>query len=184
MMFLNYLAPQWIEKGLNLITDVSLDPKMLVDKKFLASIKYDHLDLPKSDSASDLINFIDSKPDSIFSKAAQKAGKVTFLKDKNGNSLNVRDPRAYVDVEDLGKFKKQVETFAQKAKNSGNVAKYARKSLGLRSVTILTNIALSSFLLAYCLPKAQFLFREWFTGSKLEPGLVDNKKELKNAEIA
>ncbi len=184
MMFLNYLAPQWIEKGLNLVTDVSLDPKMLVDKRFLASIKYDHLDLPKSDSASDLINFIDSKPNSIFAKAAEKAGKVTFLKDKNGKSLNVRDPRAYVDIEELGKFRKQVETFAQKAKNSGNVAKYASKSLGLRSVTILANIALSSFLLAYCLPKAQFLFREWFTGSKLEPGLVENKKDFKQVEAA
>ncbi|MBE7708824.1 MAG: hypothetical protein E7Z93_00065 [Cyanobacteria bacterium SIG32] len=180
MMFLNYIAPQWIEKGLNLITDVSLDPKMLVDKRFLASIKYDHLDLPKSDSASDLLTFIDSKPNSTFTQAAKKAGKIVFLKDKNGKELNIRDPRAYVDVEDLGKFRKQVESFAKKAKNSGNVAKYAKKSLGLRSVTILANIALSSFLLAYCLPKAQFLFREWFTGSKLDPGLVDNSKAKKN----
>ena len=84
-------------------------------------------------------------------------------------------------MEDLGKFKKQIETFAQKAKNSGNVGKYAKKALRLRSVTILGNIALSSFLLAYCLPKAQFLFREWFTGSKLEPGLVDKPTQDKKS---
>ena len=128
-----------------------------------------------------MLTFIDSKPNSTFTKAAKKAGKIVFLKDKNGKEINVRDPRAYVDIEDLGKFKKQIENFAQKAKNSGNVAKYAKKSLGLRSVTILTNIALSSFLLAYCLPKAQFVFREWFTGSKLEPGLVDKTKGNKAA---
>lgn len=177
MMFLNYLAPQWIEKGFNLITDVSLDPKMLVDKKFLASIKYDHLDLPSSNSANDIINFIDKNPDSVFTNAAKKANKVTFIK-----GTNIRDPRAFVDVEDLAKFKKNIENFAQKAKDSGNVAKYAKKALKLRSVTILGNIALSSFLLAYCLPKAQFLFREWFTGSKLEPGLATNPKQ--ETEIA
>jgi len=181
MMFLNYIAPQWIEKGFNLITDISLDPKMLADKRFLASIKYDHLNLPKSNSAKDIINFIDNNPTSAFTEAAKKAGKIAFLKDKNGKDLNIRDPRAYVDVEDLGKFKKQIETFAQKAKNSGNVGKYAKKALRLRSVTILGNIALSSFLLAYCLPKAQFLFREWFTGSKLEPGLVDKTNKNKIA---
>ena len=176
MMLLNYIAPQWIEKGFNLITDINLDPKMLADKRFLASIKYDHLDMPKSNSAKDMINFIDNNPNSVFTIAAKKAGKITFLKDKNGKELNIRDPRAFVDVEELGRLKKNIENFAQKAKASGNVSKYAKKALRLRSITILGNIGLSSFLLAYCLPKAQFKFREWFTGSKLDPGLVDNRQ--------
>lgn len=170
MMFLNFVAPHWIEKGFNLVTDVNLDPKMFVNKRFLASIKYNQLDLPKSNSAEDLIKFIDENPKALFTKLADKFGKVKLL--KNG----VRDPREYVDTKELAKFKNNIENFAQKAVNSGNVAKYAKKSLALRSTTILANIGLSSFLLAYCLPKAQFIFREWFTGSKLEPGIVDNSE--------
>jgi len=174
MMFLNFIAPQWIEKGFNLITDINLDPKTLVDKRFLASIKYDHLDLPKSNSAKDVIDFIDQKPKSVFTQAAKKLRKVAFLKD-----TNIRDPRAYVEVADLVKLKDNMENFAKKAVQSGDVKKYAQKALKLRSLTIVGNLALSSFLLAYCLPKAQFAFREWFTGSKLDPGLLDKPLENK-----
>ena len=40
-------------------------------------------------------------------------------------------------------------------------------------MTILANTGLRSFLLAYRLPKAQFLLRQWYTGSKVEPGLIE-----------
>ena len=53
------------------------------------------------------------------------------------------------------------------------IEKFAKKALKVKSGNIIANVALSSFLLAYCLPKAQFLFREWYTGSKLEPGLIE-----------
>ena len=91
------------------------------------------------------------------------------------------------------KFKSNIEKFAQNARSQGvipktfakagqnmDMIKFANKSLKLRSLTILANIGLSSFLLAYCLPKAQFIFREWFTGSKLEPGLVETPKNIEN----
>lgn len=170
MLFLNFVAPNWIEKGFNLITDVNLDPKMFVDKKFLSAVKYNRLALPKSNNAEDLIKYIDENPNALFTKLANKFDKVKLL--KNG----VRDPREYVDTKELAKFKSNIEKFEQKALASGNVKKYAQKSLLLRSTTILANIGLSSFLLAYCLPKAQFIFREWYTGSKLEPGLVPNSQ--------
>ena len=164
MMYLNFVAPSQLEKLFNKITDVNLDPKMLADKRFLASIKYKHLKLPKSDSAKDLIEFIDNNPDELFTKLAGKYNKVKLLKN------NVRDPRAFVDVKELAKFKKYIEKFQIYAKN--NVKHAASKSIKLRCFTILANIGLSSFLLAYCLPKAQFLFRELVTGSKYEPGLI------------
>lgn len=180
MMFLNFVAPHWIEKAFNLITDVNLDPKMLVNKRFLASIKNNNLVLPKSNSAKDLTEFIDNNPKALFTQLVGKYGKVKLL--ENG----VRDPRAYVDVKELAKFKNNIEKFAKNAKAAGmkpkaaglkgqnlDIIKFANKSLRLRSLTILANIGLSSFLLAYCLPKAQFLFREWYTGSKLEPGLIE-----------
>ena len=176
MMFLNFVAPHWIEKAFNKITDVNLDPKMFVNKRFLASVKYKHLALPKSNSAKDIIDFIDEKPKALFTQLAAKSGKIKLL--ENG----IRDPRAYVDVAELVKFKENIEKFV---KQSGkDVKKFAQKSLKLRSFTILANIGLSSFLLAYCLPKAQFLFREWFTGSKLEPGLIDNPQNIADEEVS
>lgn len=184
MMFLNFVAPHWIEKAFNKITDVNLDPKMFVNKRFLASIRNNSLQLPASNSTKDIIDFIDNNPKALFTRLAGQYDKVKLL--ENG----VRDPRAYVDVKELVKFKSNIEKFAQNAKAQGAVKnvvskagqnidmiKFANKSLKLRSLTILANIGLSSFLLAYCLPKAQFIFREWFTGSKLEPGLVDSPKD-------
>lgn len=172
MMFLNFVAPHWIDKALNKITDVKLDPKIFVNKQFLASIKYNHLVLPKTDSAKDLIDFVDNNPKALFTKLAGMYNKLTLL--ENG----IRDPRAYVDIKELSKFKNNIERFAKQAIESGSVKKFAQKSLKLRSMTILANIGLSSFLLAYCLPKTQFIFREWFSGSKLEPGLVENNKKV------
>lgn len=165
MMYLNFVAPNQLEKLFNKITDVNLDPKMLADKRFLASIKYKNLKLPESNSAQDLLDFIDNNPNSIFTKLAGKYNKIKLLKN------NVRDPRAYVDVKELAKFKNNIKKFQKYAQN--NVIQAANKSIKLRSFTILANIALSSFLLAYCLPKAQFIFREFITGSKLEPGLIE-----------
>ena len=187
MMFLNFVAPHWIEKAFNKITDVNLDPKMFVNKRFLASVKNDSLVLPKSDSAKDLLEFIDNNPKALFTQLAGQSGKVKLL--ENG----VRDPRAYVDVQELAKFKSNIEKFVKNAKEKGiksklvnkagqnaDIIKFANKSLKLRSLTILANIGLSSFLLAYCLPKAQFIFREWFTGSKLEPGLIESPQKNEN----
>ena len=53
---------------------------------------------------------------------------------------------------------------------------FVRKSKFAKSANILTNVVLSSFLLAYVLPKAQFKFRKWITGSDLEPGLAPAEK--------
>ena len=59
-----------------------------------------------------------------------------------------------------------------------SIEKYAKKAKAVKSVNILTNIGLSSFLLAYALPKAQFAFRKLVTGSDLEPGLAPAKKTI------
>ena len=39
MMFLNFVAPKWIEKGLNKLTGVELDPIILSDKNFVSKFK-------------------------------------------------------------------------------------------------------------------------------------------------
>ncbi len=172
MMFLNFVAPKWIEKGLNKLTGVELDPIILSDKNFVSQIKENALKLPKSADAKDLLEFVDNvkNKDTLFVKYAKKFGKITML--DNG----VRDPRAYVDIKNLAKFRNDLESFAKKAKIGGD--KLFKSARVAKSANILTNIALSSFLLAYALPKAQFAFRKLITGSDLEPGLAPAKDKV------
>lgn len=172
MMFLNFVAPKWIEKGLNKITGISLDPVMLADKYFMTQIKEGKIQLPKSDSAKDLLDFVDNvqNKDTYFIKYAKKFEKIKML--ENG----IRDPREYVDLKKLGNFRNDIELFSQKLLKSENVDSYIKKVKFAKSANILTNVALSSFLLAYVLPKAQFAFRKLVTGSDLEPGLAPAEK--------
>ena len=176
MMLLNFVAPKWIEKGLNKITGVKLDPIMLADKNFIQQIKENKLILPKSDSAKDLLEFVDNikNKDSLFIKYAQKFEKIKML--ENG----IRDPREYIDIKNLGEFRNNIEEFTKKATNSQNIDSFIKKAKISKSANILTNVALSSFLLAYALPKAQFAFRKLITGSDLEPGLAPAEKVVDN----
>lgn len=166
MMFLNFVAPKWIEKALNKISGLDLDPIMLADKKFTDKVKNGGILLPASDKPEVLLKFVDENPDSMFVKLANQFKKVKML--DNG----VRDPRAYVDFDVLGKFRNSIADFIEKAPKNNNFNKYLIKSKILRSTNILANVAISSFLLAYALPKATFAFRKLVTGSDLEPGLA------------
>lgn len=170
-MILNFVTPVYIAKGLDKLgnklfnVNVNLDPLILDNKKFINAIKENKVELPKSNSAQDLMEFIDTKPNSMFSKFAQKMKKVSYLES------GYRDPRKYVDLEDLGKFKDEFEGFIKSATNSGNIEKFAKKAKYVKGANILANVGISSFLLAGVLPKAQYLFNKAVTGSYLDPGL-------------
>lgn len=180
MMYLNFVAPNQIKKVFDKVTKVNLDPVMLADKDFIKAVKNNNLSLPKSDSAKDLLEFIDNNPKSIFVKFADKFGKVKMI------DGDVRDPRAYVDTKKLAGFKKDIEDFMKKTVSAGQFESYVKKAKAAKSISIVLNVALSSFLLAWCLPKAQFAFRKLVTGSDLEPGLIDNnqlgKKKNENSK--
>lgn len=177
MMYLNYLAPKQLERGLNIFSNkafglnTNLDPIMLADKKFIQNIKEGNIELPKSNEAKDLLDFVDNNPKSMFCQYANKFKKIKLL--ENG----IRDPRAYVNTKELANFKKEIEDFAKSAISTKNVENFAKKAKGVKTFNILANVGLSSFLLAYCLPKAQFAFREFITGSKLDPGIVNANME-------
>ena len=176
MMFLNFAAPKWIEKGLNYLTGVELDPIILADKDFAQQVKDKSLTLPKSDSAKDLLEFVDdiNNKDSLFIKYAKKFEKIKML--DNG----IRDPREYVNIKALGKFRNDIENFTKQAVSQKNLKTFIFANKVAKSLNILTNVALSSFLLAYVLPKAQFAFRKVVTGSDLEPGLAPAEKIVDN----
>lgn len=163
-MFLNYVAPIWIAFGLDKFsgkvfnTNVNLDPKILNEAENLAN----DFELPKGS----IIEFLDKKPQSKFSKLCEEYCGIKYL--KNG----IRDPRVFVDEKKLNDFKTEIECYIKEVKTSGNTKKYAKKALAVKSANILTNVCLSSFLLAMVLPKVTFLFREKMFGEKPEPGLL------------
>lgn len=168
MMFLNFVAPLLLAEGLDKLsgklfnTNVNLDPKILNDKEFLKSIKEGSLNLPEDN----IIEFLDKNPEEKFSKLVSKYCGVNYL--ENGT----RDPRSYVDEKKIKAFQQEIEKFAKQAKTSGDVDKFAKKALKVKSGNILANVAISSFLLAVALPKVTFMLRKKVTGSDAEPGLL------------
>lgn len=174
MMILNFVTPKWIEKGLNKLLGNQLDPIMLADKNFIAKIKSGTIKLPTSSNPEDLFTFIDdiANKNSYFIKYAQKFEKLKML--DNG----IRDPREYVDVTKLGKFRDEIENFANKKQklNEKDFKKFIKKAKISKTANIITNVVVSSILLAYALPKCQFAFRKFITGSDLEPGLASAEK--------
>ncbi len=183
MCYLNYCAPKKIEKGLNNLTkrifglNTELDVKILNDKNFIKEIKNNSMILPKGNSEKEILDFIDTNSDSNFVKQLKNLNLVSFL--ENG----IRDPRAFVETSKIAQFKQAIEEFAKDSIKSGSIEKFAKKALCAKSFNILTNVVLSSFLLAVMLPKIQFLFRTIITGSALEPGVknqinkIDSKAE-------
>lgn len=168
MMFLNFIAPIWIAKGLDNLsgklfnTNVNLDPMLLADKQFVKEIKDGSLQIPESN----YIEYLDKNPDSKISKLCEKYCGVKYLKNR------VRDPREFVDEKKIGKFLDELRKFSKEAAGSGNVDKYAKKALKVKSANILANVGISSFLLAAVLPKVTFILRKKVTGSDAEPGLM------------
>lgn len=175
-MILNFVTPIYIAKGLDATANklfkinVNLDPLILENKEFIEQIKNNSFKLPKSNTPKDLLEFLDSNPDSLFAKFAQQSKKISYL------DCGVRDPRKYVDFKDLEKFKKEFETFIQSAKKSANIETFAKKAKYVKFANILANVGISSFLLAVVLPKLQYEFNKKVTGSYLDPGLVSNQE--------
>lgn len=173
MMFLNFVFPKYLAKFLDKTTgrainsNLNLDIKMLDDKEFIDAIKNKKLALPDAKTGRELLDFVDKNPDNLFVKYANKYKKVTML--ENG----VRDPRRYVNLDALKSFRDNIAEISQNALKSGNVEKFMKKAKIMKGVNILANVGISSFLLAYGLPKTQFAFRKLITGSELEPGIID-----------
>ena len=173
-MFLNFVAPIYIAKfldnsvqklfGLN----VNLDPLIMENKDLIDGIKNGNIELPKSNSAKDIFEFIDNKPNSLFSQIASSQGKISYL--KNG----IRDPRKYVDVKDLAQFKTEFENFIKSAQKSSNITNFVKKAKFAKGFNIISNVLISSALLAVVLPKLQYGFNKLITGSYSDPGLRDN----------
>ena len=170
-MILNFVTPVYIAKALDKFANktfginVNLDPLILNNKDFISEIKENKVELPKSTSAKDLLDFIDNKPEALFSKFAQQMKKVTYLES------GYRDPRKFVDIDDLAKFRTEFENFVKSAQKSKNIENFAKIAKFAKCFNILANVGISSFLLAGILPKLQYGFNKLVTGSYTDPGL-------------
>ena len=169
MMFLNFVFPIYLAKGLDKLslklfsTNVNLDPKLMNDKEFLQGIKKGSM--PKE--RKNIIEFLDKNPDSKFSKLCEEYCGVKYLKNR------VRDPREFVDTKKIESFIKEVQKFSGEVKTNKDIEKYANKAVGIKSANIIANVGISSFLLAVALPKLIFILRKKITGSDAEPGLMN-----------
>lgn len=170
-MILNFVTPVYIAKGLDKLANsifklnVNLDPKILDSEEFINAVKNKTLEMPKSKSAKDIIEFLDTKSESLFCKFAKDMKKVTYLKS------GYRDPRRYIDIEDMGKLINEFENFIKSANSSSDIVKFAKKAKFVKGFNILANVGISSLLLAGVLPKTQYLFTKAVTGSYTDPGL-------------
>ena len=197
MLYLNFVAPKQIEYILSAVSkkmfnlDVNLDPIILGDKEFIKQINNNTLKLPKSNKIEDMLNFIDNKEncETLFVKFAKKLDKIKTF--ENG----VRDPRAYVDEQKLGELRDNMENFLNDSKKIREkaltkmkniqlsadkieeavfkyVKKFAMKARVAKTCNIVSNVALSSYLLACVLPDAQYLIREKDRGMKRKTDLL------------
>ncbi len=170
MMFLNFVFPIYLAKGLDKLsmklfnTDVNLDPKLMNDSEFLKAIKNGAIEMPKS--REDVIKFLDKNPNNRFSKLCEEYCGVKYLKNR------VRDPREFVDTRKINDFTKEIEKFSAEVRKSNDISKYAKRAVRIKSANIAANVGISSFLLAVALPELIFFLREKITGSKAEPGLL------------
>ena len=175
MMFLNFVFPIYLAKGLDKLsmklfkTNVNLDPKLMNNDDFLASVKNNSIIMPKNKEK--IIDFLDKNPESRFSKLCKEYCGVKYL------SNGIRDPREFVDTNKIENFKKEIEKFSNEARKSKDINKYARKAIRIKSANIAANIGISSFLLAAALPELIFFLRKKVTGSDAEPGLLYTENE-------
>ena len=170
MMFLNFVFPIYLAKGLDKLslklfnTNVNLDPKLMNNNEFLASIKEDSIQMPAN--KENIIEFLDKNPESKFSKLCEEYCGVKYLKNR------VRDPREFVDTKKIEGFINELKKFSTQIKSDGNIEKYSKKAIRIKSANIAANVGISSFLLAIALPKLIFFLRKKVTGSDAEPGLI------------
>lgn len=173
MMFLNFVFPIYLAKGLDKLsmkffkTNVNLDPKLMDNKEFIKAVQENIIEMPENKDK--IIEFLDNNPKSTFSKLCEEYCGVKYLKNR------VRDPREFVDTKKIDSFMKELKKFANELNEKNDAKKYSKKAIKIKSLNIVANVGISSFLLAVALPKLIFFLREKVTGSKAEPGLINVK---------
>ncbi len=175
-LFLLYCAGNWIEKGINHISDkvfktpINLEIDAIMDEKLSNALKNNKIvedlaKLPnKSKTLTEKLDFIINNPDNIVIQAAKKSKIISTVKDASGKA--VVDTSKFIDVDAIDNLAKNLKNMDDKFKMSdGNVKKFLNKTKGLKVASVAANIGISCLCLGYLLPKAIYKYREMKTGT-------------------
>ena len=182
-LYLIYFGGKHIKNAIDKFTKNKFDPLLLEDKNFVTELKSGAFSQNplKSLNEKDALSYIDkniNNEKSVFMKYAKKMKLVDTVKDETGKIC--RNPLKYLDVKGLSE---QFDVWSSEAlafmKNNGSdLQKYIAKKARVKRLGIIGNLAVSSFVVSYALPKFTYIFRKWYTGNSEEPGIikvVDNK---------
>lgn len=175
-LFLLYCAGNWIEKGINQISDklfktpINLEIDAIMDEKLSDALKKNKIvsdlkQLPdKSKTLTEKLDFIINNPDNIVVQAAKKSKIISTVKDASGKT--VIDTSKFIDLDEIDNLAKKLKNMDDKFKISdGNVKKFLNKTKGLKVASVAANIGISCLCLGYFLPKAIYKYREMKTGT-------------------
>ncbi|MCQ2958473.1 MAG: hypothetical protein MJ180_06215 [Candidatus Gastranaerophilales bacterium] len=190
-IFLLYCGGKYVAKGLEALTKklgkvpTALDAKILQNKEFtdnLVKIAKDS-DLSKKavefveNNENAIIDLIDKdlaknggKFSNLTLQAAQQTGIIDVVK-------GARNPLKYIETKDISLLNKNLKEFIEALKNSANPEKLINKAKNMKRASILANVAICSFALAYLLPKAQYTFRHMVSDHTIAPGLTKYYEE-------
>lgn len=196
-----YLGGIAIEKGFNQVAKalklpIELDAKLLGNDKFAEKI----VKATKSDTAKkDLLHFV--KLDSADSEIKKEEKIIKFIEEQltvakkdnkgkfqefNNTTLEVarksglikiengkRATTKFIDTKAVQNVNKHLGELVNVVKKNGkgNLKGYMKKVRGVKYGAVLANIAASTFLTAYTLPKMQYAFREKGIGQVASPGV-------------
>lgn len=152
-------------------TPINLDPKILEGNTFVSAIKNKQSiqSLAHLDEAG-MLKFIDEnlKNGKFSDLTLQYAAKTKLIKLKDGS----RDALKYIEVDKIKQLNENMIKFAQKAANIDNVDQFMNKVKVVKRTGIVANIAISTFLMSYVIPKLQYAFRKKYTGGQEHPGIL------------
>jgi len=185
-IFFLYCGGKYVAKGLEALTKklggvpTSLDAKLLQNKEFtdnLVKISKNKkltakaMEFAKNNEKS-IISLIDKdllKHGGRFSnltlQAAQKTGLIDVVKGQ-------KNPFKYIETKDVATLNKQLSEFIKALSNSKDAKAFVQKAKLLKRGSVAANIAICSALLAYGLPKMQYLFRSAVSKNTVAPGLT------------
>ncbi len=188
-IFFLYCGGKYVAKGLEALTKkfggipTSLDAKLLQNNDFTASLIAASKDKTRKalefaeNNEKSIINFIDKnltsnggKFSNLTLQAAEKTGLVNVVK-------GVRNPLKYIETKEITNLNSQIKEFVETLAKSNNPEALVKKAKLLKRCSIIANIAICSAVLAYVLPKLQYIFRSKVSPNTVAPGLAQYYNE-------
>lgn len=181
LLFLLYLAGDWINKGMAKFSESAFKLPIDLDLRFINSqtmkqafgsyaLNTEIKNFKELKTQKEILNYLADNQGSTIVKGAKISGLIKQIK----NSTQI-DPSAYIDTEEIKSFVDSLEKFV-KAGEGQKVQDYLRKARNSKIGAILGSMAICCTALGYVVPKIMFEYRKKNSGSK-EFHVVNQVKE-------